>query len=885
MAALAVELVIGLGGMLLTSLFQPKPKPQYGSRLSNINVPPVSVGNTIPRVWGTFKVPGQMIFASPLIETMHTHHAAKKGGGKGMGGGGNSATTYTYTYSVDIAVAVCAGPVYRINRVWANQKLLYIDPTVAAREQIDFDAAYQSEATRLIDEEGLDVAQAAASAYIFAYNNFYTFEVTNLTVDLAAVYVTTHPIDDTQGITGQMLLPGPEVLTILNQLFSGINTNNTFEAQINRFDVIEIFLGSDRQGPSGLLEGYLGIGNVPAFRNCCYFVLTNLQLMDFGNTVPSMTVEVQTSPSGTTSLVEVITSMCFQSGLADDQFDATSNVDDTPFQGFAVLANTSVRETVSELQKVFPIDAAETGYGIVFSMVNKRASQIFNRPDLGTHQDSEALPPSMETTITSDYDLPYRINLKYQEAARSYSPNMLYAMRSNTPSKTVEDNDVTVALDRAVAQNAVSNLLAHRMFGRRSYKMSFPRQYVTVEPTDVFKMPNKVNAAFMDQYYVTEVHVGANGIVSLTAVDHIYVDPNLNPLDQVSQDFDVAVGGNTSLPTTSQTVPFLLDTPLLTDVDTDGPGFYVVLSGAFNGWSGGSLFVDAAAPTVSTAYGLDILTPTAGSAWTTIASNGINVPQGTALGTLAPNMVSCYWDRTSVLLVRIANGMDLVAAAEDDILVQPLNVTMIGNEVVQYANVVDRGNGLWQVSTFLRGLKGTERWINSHVAGERFVRLTSAMKRVRTTIADVNQSDNFQAISNSQPASTAVSFSFSDTGNSMRPLTVAVERKFRNVTGAIEVDWVPRVRQNGSWLSLSDVKLAANDLPEQYQVDVCTTADPTTAVATYTITPTPGALAGTFVYTTAQQVTDLGAAANPVHLAIYQMSAVIGRGFGLGVKV
>ena len=116
MATILISLVIGLGGMLLQALFTPKPKDQYGSRLSDINVTPVAPGTIIPRVWGTIKVPAQMIFASPLIETMHTHQASKKGGGKGLFGG-NTAKTYTFTYSIDGAWGICGGPVYRINHI------------------------------------------------------------------------------------------------------------------------------------------------------------------------------------------------------------------------------------------------------------------------------------------------------------------------------------------------------------------------------------------------------------------------------------------------------------------------------------------------------------------------------------------------------------------------------------------------------------------------------------------------------------------------------------------------------------------------------------------------------------------------------------------------
>ena len=115
---------------------------------------------------------------------------------------------------------------------------------------------------------------------------------------------------------------------------------------------------------------------MPGFRNCAYFVITNLQLADFGNSVPQMTAEVQRTPDGTTTLVQVVTDLCYQSGLMDGQFDAISNVDDTPFPGFAVTANSSARETLLELKKVFPIDAAESGDKIVFNMLNRRPGSI-----------------------------------------------------------------------------------------------------------------------------------------------------------------------------------------------------------------------------------------------------------------------------------------------------------------------------------------------------------------------------------------------------------------------------------------------------------------------------------------------------------------------------
>ena len=272
MAMLAIEIGIAAAGLLLTALFTPKPKDQWGSRLSNINPPAVSPGNIIPRFWGTMKLPCTQIFTSYLIETMHTHQQSNAGKGKGFMSG-NSAKSYTFTYAIDGAWAICNGPIYQVNRIWANQKLLWVNPAVAGNTQGAFDAAYQAEATRLIDEEGVALDYAASSAFVFAWNNYNTDEVTLSTPQDAVNYITSHPIDDTQGIYHAVLYPDEGgVSSIIGELYSGLNNQNTYEEQINRFDLIEIYCGTETQGPNALLEGYLGQGNATSFRGVAYFV-------------------------------------------------------------------------------------------------------------------------------------------------------------------------------------------------------------------------------------------------------------------------------------------------------------------------------------------------------------------------------------------------------------------------------------------------------------------------------------------------------------------------------------------------------------------------------------------------------------------------------------
>jgi len=90
-----------------------------GTRLSDISIQSSTEGSSIPRLYGRVRIAGQIIWASRFSEASTTT------GGKGLG---SSTETTTYSYSVSFAVGLCAGPVTRIGRIWADGNL--IDPTL-----------------------------------------------------------------------------------------------------------------------------------------------------------------------------------------------------------------------------------------------------------------------------------------------------------------------------------------------------------------------------------------------------------------------------------------------------------------------------------------------------------------------------------------------------------------------------------------------------------------------------------------------------------------------------------------------------------------------------------------------------------------------------------
>ncbi|MEQ8410610.1 MAG: phage tail protein [Erythrobacter sp.] len=84
-----------------------------GPRLKELAVTTSSYGQPIPRQFGRMRTAGTIIWATDLVETRST-----EGGGKGQ------PSTTTYSYSASFAVAVSSTPISKVQRVWADGKLL-----------------------------------------------------------------------------------------------------------------------------------------------------------------------------------------------------------------------------------------------------------------------------------------------------------------------------------------------------------------------------------------------------------------------------------------------------------------------------------------------------------------------------------------------------------------------------------------------------------------------------------------------------------------------------------------------------------------------------------------------------------------------------------------
>lgn len=104
-----------VGSRIDAALFGPVSKSE-GPRLDDLSIQASTYGQPVPRLYGTVRVAGNLIWSSGLVETETT----KVQGGKG---GGAKTKTTTFTYHVDCAIALGKGPITSVKRIWADGKL------------------------------------------------------------------------------------------------------------------------------------------------------------------------------------------------------------------------------------------------------------------------------------------------------------------------------------------------------------------------------------------------------------------------------------------------------------------------------------------------------------------------------------------------------------------------------------------------------------------------------------------------------------------------------------------------------------------------------------------------------------------------------------------
>lgn len=296
-----------------------------------------------------------------------------------------------------------------------------------------------------------------------------------------------------------------------------------------------------------------------------------------------------------------------------------------------------------------------------------------------------------------------------------------------------------------------------------------------------------------------------------------------------------------------------IDLAPLRDCDTCCPRFYLAVSPADPkpAWSGALVYQSRD-----------------GVTYEPLAPIPVEAVLGQALTELADGPVG-YWDREHTVDV-FSYRSPLVSHSEEEVLAGA-NLAVLGAEILAFQTATLIDTNVYRLSTLLRGLGDTRYWTDDHAVGDLFALLDlSTLVEVEMDAAEVEVDRYLKAVPAGGSLSDAIATQFRLQGATARPFAPAHVAGTRDGSDNLTITWVARTRSTMPLLSTIEGRLCCCD-EDDYEIDILNGS-----LAIVRTIQVAGATSAS--YTAAQQTADGLTPGNPVHLRIYQVSRLYGRG-------
>jgi hypothetical protein len=183
------------------------------------------------------------------------------------------------------------------------------------------------------------------------------------------------------------------------------------------------------------------------------------------------------------------------------------------------------------------------------------------------------------------------------------------------------------------------------------------------------------------------------------------------------------------------------------------------------------------------------------------------------------------------------------------------------------------------LSGFLRGLRGTESFVDGHAVGDRFVMLrTAGMIRAPGTSAEIGLERFYKGITLGAALTSSAGVAHTHQAIGLKPFAPTQLRADRDTSGNVTFTWARRTRLLVRYGGPGGTLAPLGEDSEAYQVDIYNAGN---------VVRTLSATSESVAYSAAQQTADFGApvSAGALDSEVFQVSQTVGRGYGFRKSV
>lgn len=550
------------------------------------------------------------------------------------------------------------------------------------------------------------------------------------------------------------------------------------------------------------------------------------------------------------TLDAVVSAIVTESGaLSAGDLDVT-DLASVAVPGFPITRQMTRREALETLRAGFMFDATESDYRIKFKRRGGAAAVSIAQGDLGAHAVTEGgndeSPDPLRATRGMEIDLPRQIHVSYLNSGFDYQVSKQSGKRIVTDSRKEVTVNLPLVLGDDRARQIAEALTFEAWTAREgAYEFETSLAYTKYEPCDVASVTANSIAR---RLRITERHEGADGVIRWKGVADL--------ASVYTQGAPGAGAGGTpqTISPLGPAQPEFMDTHLLRDLD-DTPGFYYGARGLAAAWPGQQLYQsrdDGAS--YSVVNGGD----------TTENTDGGHAL--TALASIDAARSEIFDEGNSVDVLMKSGALSSYTRAQ--IFAGTAPGYLLGDELLYARTATLIAADTYRLSGLLRGRKGTQSYMSTHAAGERFVVLDAKIRSITQALGDIGLSRLYKAVTIGSSLQRAAARDFTNTARRLKPLAPVNVRAGLDSSGEITFSWRRCTRYPAPWRDAVDAPLGEN--VERYEVDILNGSTVVRTLSTGSESAT---------YTVAQQTADFGAAVVQLSFNVYPISDQFGRGY------
>ncbi len=512
--------------------------------------------------------------------------------------------------------------------------------------------------------------------------------------------------------------------------------------------------------------------------------------------------------------------------------------------GFVIDRAMSARQALDALTSLFSFDAVETQGQIKF---RRRDEQAVKTIDTQFLVETKPHAQPYELTRAQETDLPDRLQILFIDGADNYCQASVDVKKQTGSSAREILLQAPVTMSRGLAQRQAAISLYETWSAREKISFSLPAGFMEIEVGDTIKIPIGEG---LRTYRINEIVDGEARVMSASQID--IDDYNFTENDEQTLSASAP-------PDFTQPFKVMLDLPMLNgEMNPYAPWIATRASP----WPGQLALLEETGGGYQRIGDIDA-SSLLGELITPLPAGPIaRLDYATKI-----QLKVFDGELSSISLSALLSGGNAMAIGDED----------SGWEIIQFqfANLISEG--IWELTTLLRGQLGSDRNMKAlRPAGSKCILLNAALMQIPAQASDIGRARILRlgpsGLDHGHPS--FVEFTTHASGLALVPLS-PVHLNARQKDDHLALSWIRRTRFDGDSWALNDIPLGEES--ENYIVEIMDGAPPNNNVVRTVQTQQ-----SYFEYTTPQRQVDFG---QTLPLTLTFRVAQISQTFGAGTFI